>query len=101
MHHAATDVEQRDWQLPCFVGGEFVTSRVTFDNIDPLSQATQIDIPRGAVNFRIFADLAQARAAECFEMSTPDGPQRLELRRAQGPRAWSRSSRHGTCRFCS
>ncbi len=36
-------------------------------------QASSLDIPRGAANFRAYADLALARASECFEMGTPDG----------------------------
>lgn len=37
------------------------------------SQARTIDIPRGAANFRIFADLIRAYPNESYEMTTPDG----------------------------
>jgi aminomuconate-semialdehyde/2-hydroxymuconate-6-semialdehyde dehydrogenase len=36
-------------------------------------QARTIDIPRGAANFRIFADLIKAYPNEAYEMATPDG----------------------------
>ncbi|CAO3411756.1 2-hydroxymuconic semialdehyde dehydrogenase [Azospirillum largimobile] len=36
-------------------------------------QARTIDIPRGAANFRIFADLIKAYPNESYEMATPDG----------------------------
>jgi aminomuconate-semialdehyde/2-hydroxymuconate-6-semialdehyde dehydrogenase len=131
-----------DGQLPCLIGGEFMTTRRAFDNVSPvngrrigtvseadaqlvdravqaargalhgpwgrmplaercgvlrriaerieqrfdefvsaevadtgktLQQARSLDIPRGAANFRAYADLALARSAECYEMSTPDG----------------------------
>jgi aminomuconate-semialdehyde/2-hydroxymuconate-6-semialdehyde dehydrogenase len=35
--------------------------------------ARTIDIPRGAANFRIFADLIKAYPNEAYEMATPDG----------------------------
>jgi aminomuconate-semialdehyde/2-hydroxymuconate-6-semialdehyde dehydrogenase len=131
-----------DGQLPCLIGGEFITTPRAFDNINPvngrricsvseadaalvdravqaargalragwgrlstpercallrkvaerieqrfdefvaaeiadtgktLQQARTLDIPRGAANFRAYADLALARASECFEMGTADG----------------------------
>lgn len=40
-------------------------------------QARNIDIPRGAANFRVFADLAKSRAGECFQSEAPDGGQVL------------------------
>jgi aminomuconate-semialdehyde/2-hydroxymuconate-6-semialdehyde dehydrogenase len=129
-------------QLPCFIGGEFVSDGRPFDNVSPvtgrvvcsvteadaalvdraalaaraalrgpwgrmsvaeraallrkvaerieqrfeeflsaeiadtgktLKQARTLDIPRGAANFRAYADLALGRGAECFETATPDG----------------------------
>ncbi|HTC16635.1 MAG TPA: 2-hydroxymuconic semialdehyde dehydrogenase [Steroidobacteraceae bacterium] len=131
-----------DGQLPCLIGGEFITTPRAFDNINPvngrrictvseadaelvdqavqaaraalsgpwgalsvaerctllrrvadridqrfdefvsaemadtgktLQQARGLDIPRGAANFRSYADLVLSRPAECFEMSTADG----------------------------
>ncbi|MBZ0216443.1 MAG: 2-hydroxymuconic semialdehyde dehydrogenase, partial [Fimbriimonadaceae bacterium] len=32
-----------------------------------------IDIPRGAANFRVFADMVKSISTECFETDTPDG----------------------------
>jgi aminomuconate-semialdehyde/2-hydroxymuconate-6-semialdehyde dehydrogenase len=51
---------------------EFVSAEIA-DTGKTLRQARTLDIPRGAANFRAYADLALARAAECFEMGTPDG----------------------------
>lgn len=43
------------------------------DTGKPHSLASHIDIPRGAANFRIFADLIASVPTEFFETSTPDG----------------------------
>lgn len=43
------------------------------DTGKPKSLARHIDIPRGAANFKIFADMVKNVATEAFEMSTPDG----------------------------
>jgi len=51
---------------------EFVSAEIA-DTGKTLTQASTVDIPRGAANFRAYADLALARAAECFEMGTADG----------------------------
>jgi len=51
---------------------EFVSAEIA-DTGKTLQQASALDIPRGAANFRAYADLALARASECFEMGTPDG----------------------------
>src|SRR5215472_10834075 len=51
---------------------EFVSAEIA-DTGKTLQQASRLDIPRGAANFRAFADLAAGRSAECFEMGTPDG----------------------------
>jgi aminomuconate-semialdehyde/2-hydroxymuconate-6-semialdehyde dehydrogenase len=51
---------------------EFVSAEIA-DTGKTLSQASSLDIPRGAANFRAYADLALARASECFEMGTADG----------------------------
>jgi aminomuconate-semialdehyde/2-hydroxymuconate-6-semialdehyde dehydrogenase len=51
---------------------EFVSAEIA-DTGKTLKQASTLDIPRGAANFRAYADLALARASECFEMATPDG----------------------------
>src|SRR5215469_7938060 len=51
---------------------DFVSAEIA-DTGKILAQASSLDIPRGAANFRAFADLAMARGAECFEMGTADG----------------------------
>ena len=51
---------------------EFVSAEIA-DTGKTLEQARSLDIPRGAANFRVYADLAAARGSECFEMATPDG----------------------------
>ncbi|HLY53747.1 MAG TPA: aldehyde dehydrogenase family protein, partial [Steroidobacteraceae bacterium] len=44
---------------------EFVSAEIA-DTGKTLAQASALDIPRGAANFRAYADLALARASECF-----------------------------------
>jgi aminomuconate-semialdehyde/2-hydroxymuconate-6-semialdehyde dehydrogenase len=51
---------------------EFVSAEIA-DTGKTLKQAASLDIPRGAANFRAYADLALARPSECFEMATADG----------------------------
>jgi aminomuconate-semialdehyde/2-hydroxymuconate-6-semialdehyde dehydrogenase len=51
---------------------EFVSAEIA-DTGKTLPQASSLDIPRGAANFRAYADLALARGSECFEMGTADG----------------------------
>lgn len=43
------------------------------DTGKPRSIASHIDIPRGAANFKIFADVVKNVPTEFFEMATPDG----------------------------
>ena len=43
------------------------------DTGKPRSLASHIDIPRGAANFKIFADVIKSVPTEFFEMATPDG----------------------------
>ncbi len=43
------------------------------DTGKPKSLAANIDIPRGAANFQIFADQARSFGSESFMQSTPDG----------------------------
>ena len=51
---------------------EFLEAEVA-DTGKPVSLASQIDIPRGAANFRVFADLVKGVGNEFFETATPDG----------------------------
>ena len=43
------------------------------DTGKPKSLASHIDIPRGAANFKVFADLVKNVSTESFHMDTPDG----------------------------
>ncbi len=43
------------------------------DTGKPRALASHIDIPRGAANFKVFADVVKNVPTEFFEMSTPDG----------------------------
>ncbi|WP_323012307.1 2-hydroxymuconic semialdehyde dehydrogenase [Castellaniella sp.] len=43
------------------------------DTGKPRSLAAHLDIPRGAANFKVFADLIRSVPAEFFESATPDG----------------------------
>jgi aminomuconate-semialdehyde/2-hydroxymuconate-6-semialdehyde dehydrogenase len=51
---------------------EFVAAEVE-DTGKPVSLASRIDIPRGAANFRVFADLIKAAPLESFRTETADG----------------------------
>lgn len=51
---------------------EFLYAECT-DTGKPHSLAKQIDIPRGAANFKIFADLIKNVAGEAYQMPTVDG----------------------------
>lgn len=70
-------VEQRS-EILCRVA-EGITARFDeflaaecADTGKPASIAKHIDIPRGAANFKIFADLTKTTANEAFTMATPD-----------------------------
>ncbi len=43
------------------------------DTGKPYALARHIDIPRGAANFKVFADIVRNVPTECFRMDTPDG----------------------------
>ena len=51
---------------------DFLDAEVA-DTGKPRSMASHIDIPRGAANFKIFADVIKNVPTEAFEMATPDG----------------------------
>src|SRR5712675_1418762 len=53
---------------------DFLDAEVT-DTGKPRSVASHVDIPRGAANFRIFADAVKNVPTEFFEMQTPEGRQ--------------------------
>ena len=56
------------------------------DTGKPHSLAGSVDIPRGAANFRIFADILANLSEQAFPMDTPDGGQALNYttRRPKG-----------------
>jgi len=45
------------------------------DTGKPRAVASHVDIPRGAANFRVFADAVKSVPTEFFEMTTPEGRQ--------------------------
>jgi aminomuconate-semialdehyde/2-hydroxymuconate-6-semialdehyde dehydrogenase len=51
---------------------EFIDAEVQ-DTGKPRALASHLDIPRGATNFRAFADIVKSVPTECFETPTPDG----------------------------
>ncbi len=51
---------------------EFLEAELA-DTGKPHSLASHIDIPRGAANFKIFADIIKNAPTESFQMTTPDG----------------------------
>lgn len=56
------------------------------DTGKPISLASSLDIPRGAANFRIFADILKTAPMECFRTDLPDGAHALNyaVRKALG-----------------
>jgi aminomuconate-semialdehyde/2-hydroxymuconate-6-semialdehyde dehydrogenase len=51
---------------------DFLDAEVA-DTGKPRSIASHVDIPRGAANFRVFADAVKNAPTEFFEMTTPEG----------------------------
>jgi aminomuconate-semialdehyde/2-hydroxymuconate-6-semialdehyde dehydrogenase len=64
LHAIAREMDQRF--------DDFLDAEVQ-DTGKPRSVASHLDIPRGAANFRVFADAAKNVATEFFEMPTPEG----------------------------
>lgn len=64
---------------------EFLRAEVR-DTGKPSSLASHVDIPRGAANFKIFADTIKNAPAEFFETVTPDGQEAINyaVRRPKG-----------------
>lgn len=55
---------------------EFLEAEIA-DTGKPHHLAHHLDIPRGAANFRVFADAIASLSTEAFEMDTPDGGKAL------------------------
>jgi aminomuconate-semialdehyde/2-hydroxymuconate-6-semialdehyde dehydrogenase len=51
---------------------DFLAAEIA-DTGKPKSLAAHVDIPRGAANFKVFADIVKNVPTESFEMRTPDG----------------------------
>lgn len=68
MYQVADGIERR---FEDFVAAEMA------DTGKSLFQARTIDIPRGAANFRVFADLSKSRAGESFQTGTASGDRAL------------------------
>ena len=51
---------------------EFLAAEIA-DTGKPIALASKIDIPRGAANFRIFAQVARDSSSESYHTPTPDG----------------------------
>ena len=51
---------------------DFVAAEVA-DTGKPVSLASHLDIPRGAANFRIFADIVRTYGMDSYLLDTPDG----------------------------
>ena len=64
LHAVAGEIERRF--------DEFLEAEVA-DTGKPVSLARHLDIPRGAANFRVFADTVKNVSTEAFQMPTPDG----------------------------
>ncbi|QFU23613.1 2-hydroxymuconic semialdehyde dehydrogenase [Shewanella sp. YLB-09] len=64
LHNVADGIEAR---FDEFVAAEMADTGKSF------FQARTIDIPRGAANFRAFADMVKSQPSECFHTDTPDG----------------------------
>lgn len=77
LHAVADEIDRR---FDDFLAAEMA------DTGKPVSIASHIDIPRGAANFRVFADVIKTEPGDLFEMDTPDGAGALnyQLRRPKG-----------------
>jgi aminomuconate-semialdehyde/2-hydroxymuconate-6-semialdehyde dehydrogenase len=64
LHEVADEINRRF--------DDFLEAEVA-DTGKPASLARHIDIPRGAANFKIFADMVKNVPTESFEMKAPDG----------------------------
>ncbi|MCH4271950.1 MAG: aldehyde dehydrogenase family protein, partial [Kerstersia gyiorum] len=64
LHKVADGIQRRH--------AEFLAAEVA-DTGKPVHLASHLDIPRGAANFKVFADLMKNVPTESFMMDTPDG----------------------------
>ncbi|MDB5751436.1 MAG: putative 5-carboxymethyl-2-hydroxymuconate semialdehyde dehydrogenase oxidoreductase protein [Ramlibacter sp.] len=68
LHAVADEIDRRF--------DDFLAAEIA-DTGKPASVASHIDIPRGAANFKVFADVVKNVPSESFEMATPDGGKAL------------------------
>ena len=68
LYKIADGIEAR---FDCFVQAEVA------DTGKPISLASRLDVPRGAANFRAFADLIKSAGLESYETETADGRRAL------------------------
>jgi aminomuconate-semialdehyde/2-hydroxymuconate-6-semialdehyde dehydrogenase len=68
LHKVADAIEAR---FDCFVAAEVA------DTGKPVALASRLDVPRAAVNFRVFADVIKTAGLESFQTETPDGKSAL------------------------
>lgn len=68
LHRVAERIEERF--------DDFLEAEIA-DTGKPYELAHHLDIPRGAANFRVFADAIANLSTETFEMDTPDGGKAL------------------------
>src|SRR5512146_2752690 len=70
LYKVAEGIEKR---FDCFVQAEVA------DTGKPISLASRLDVPRGAANFRAFADLIKNASLESYETETADGHKALNF----------------------
>lgn len=68
LNRIADEIERRS--------DDFLAAEIA-DTGKPLSMASTIDIPRGAANFRVFADILKTAPLETFRTDLPDGAHAL------------------------
>ena len=64
LHKVADTIESR---FDCFLKAEVA------DTGKPVALAAELDVPRAAANFRVFADAIKMAGIESFQTETPDG----------------------------
>ncbi|MDT8067718.1 MAG: 2-hydroxymuconic semialdehyde dehydrogenase [Terriglobia bacterium] len=70
LYKVADAIEKR---FDCFVQAEVA------DTGKPIALASRLDVPRGAANFRAFADLIKSAGLESYETQTSDGHRALNI----------------------
>jgi aminomuconate-semialdehyde/2-hydroxymuconate-6-semialdehyde dehydrogenase len=68
LYRIADEIERRH--------GEFLAAEIA-DTGKPIAMASALDIPRGAANFRVFADIVKTAPLDSFRMDLPGGAHAL------------------------